>query len=96
MDKKEVSDTLGAAKIYLQRLKCLDKELQVAEKQVDNTYLEAEQIINDTFSNLKDTIIKILIGRRQNLIDQAQKVIERLIKYQINRHNFVCRLEKKV
>ncbi|XP_019872756.1 cytokine receptor-like factor 3 [Aethina tumida] len=74
MDKKEVSDTLGAAKIYLQRLKCLDKELQVAEKQVDNTYLEAEQIINDTFSNLKDTIIKILIGRRQNLIDQAQKV----------------------
>ncbi|KAJ8920490.1 hypothetical protein NQ315_005359 [Exocentrus adspersus] len=74
MDKKEILDTLKAARIYLNRLQSLDNELENAVKQITTTFEETERNIRQTFSNLKQAVVGILNKREAYLLDQAEKI----------------------
>ncbi|KAL1509645.1 hypothetical protein ABEB36_004351 [Hypothenemus hampei] len=73
-DCEEVSETLELAKVYVENLKYLKSDVQVAEQQVLNTFKETRESIKHTFLNIKKNICKILEQREQALITKAENI----------------------
>lgn len=74
MDFKEISDNLSAAKQYLRRLQKLREEVENAEQQIISTAEETERKIEVTFSNLLNYIVEVLNKRKNELLQESNKV----------------------
>lgn len=74
MDSHELTEILIAAKSYLVRLNQLDEELRNAINQINTTYEHTIKDIINTFSNLKENLIRVLCEREKCLQNQAQMV----------------------
>lgn len=74
MDFKEIVDNLSAAKEYVRRLQKLREEVENAEDQIISTAEETERKIEVTFSNLLKCIVEVLNKRKNDLLQESNKV----------------------
>lgn len=93
-DKKEISETLKAAKLYLSHLRNLNNKIQSAEQQIYDSSKNTEKVMESIFENLISHLTQTLITRKSDLIRKIQEVSykKQLLKTPLD----ICRLNDKV
>lgn len=87
-DKKEIVETLKAAKSYLNHLENLNNQLKIAEKQIIESTSETKKNIEITFSTLLSNLTEILLNRKDVLIKRMREVCLKFLLGVLNNWDF--------